>query len=125
MEEYHDLSPDSWGNIFTDWFIKLSDGYISFHWIYFPHPLIFSIHRIGNLSNILFPGSRKQDESHPILYFIASCLSYTRLYIRGLINLNYTFNMFFKVNPKAKTIINGASFSNFMMVYIRRFSLIS
>ena len=39
--------------------------------------------------------------------FIASCLNYTRLHIRGLINLNYTFNMTFKARPKAKVIING------------------
>ena len=96
--------------IFADWFKKCSDGYISFHlvWIYqFPLPLIAAIHRIGNSPNILFPGSREQDESHPILHCIASCLNYTRVHIRGLINLNYTFDMTFKVSPKAKTIING------------------
>ena len=42
-----------------------------------------------------------------IFYSIASCLNYTRFYIRGQINLNYTFNVAFKVSLKAKAIING------------------
>ena len=48
---------------------------------------------------------------HLILYSIAHCkLSKTILgFISGLINLNYTFHMPFKVSPKAKPIINGAS----------------
>ena len=37
---------------------------------------------------------------------IASCLSYTRIHVRGLINLNYTFNILFKVNAEAKVITN-------------------
>ena len=28
-------------------------------------------------------------------------------FIKGLINLNYTFNMSFKVSPKARVIIDG------------------
>ena len=80
---------------------------IWYKFINFPHPLITVFRRIGNSPNILFPRSREQDESHPMLYSTASYLNYTRLYIRGLINLNYTFNMPFKVNPKAKAIING------------------
>ena len=42
-----------------------------------------------------------------ILYSIASCLNYIRLYISGLINLNYNFNVPIKVSPKAKVTING------------------
>ena len=42
-----------------------------------------------------------------IFYSIVSCLNYTRFYIRGQINLNYTFNVAFKVSLKAKAIING------------------
>ena len=38
------------------------------------------------MATVLFPWVREQDESHPILYSITSCLNYTRLYIRGLIN---------------------------------------
>ena len=37
MEGYHNLSPNIWDKIFTDWFSKCSDGYIhSLHlvWIY-------------------------------------------------------------------------------------------
>ena len=40
-----------------------------------------------------------------ILYSIANCRNCTILYIRGLINLNYTFNMPFKVSLKVKAII--------------------
>ena len=42
-----------------------------------------------------------------IFYSIVSCPNYTRLYIRELINLNYTFNMSFIVSLKTKVIING------------------
>ena len=60
---------------------------IWYKFINFLHsPLIPAIHRIGNSPNILFPWNREQDESHPILYFIASFLNHTRLYTRGLIN---------------------------------------
>ena len=38
------------------------------------------IDRIGNSPNILFPRSREQDEPHPILFSIASCLNYIRIY---------------------------------------------
>ena len=53
------------------------------------------------------PSCREQDESHP--YFIVHCkLSETTLdFITGLISLNYTFNRYFKVSPKAKAIKNG------------------
>ena len=79
MEEHHNVSPDNWGKISTDWFTKCSDGYISFHFVQMyqfspPLALIPAIHRIGNSPNIPFPRSREQDESHPILYSIASCL---------------------------------------------------
>ena len=57
-----------------------------------------------------------------VLYSIAHCkLSKTVLgFGSGLINLNYTFHMRFKVSPKAKSIINGASSANFMMAYFQR-----
>ena len=51
-----------------------------YKFINFPHPLIPEIDRIGNSPNILFPRSREQDESHPILFSIASCLNYIRIY---------------------------------------------
>ena len=57
-----------------------------------------------------------------ILYSTAHCkLSKTILgFGSGLINLNYTFHMPFKVSPKVKSIINKASQPNFMMAYFRR-----
>ena len=58
-------------------------------------PLIPAICRIGNSPNFLFPRCREQHESHPILHSIASSPNYTRLHTRGLINLNYTFNVTF------------------------------
>ena len=62
-----------------------------------------------------------------ILYSIASCLNYTRFYIRGLITLNYTFNMPFKGSfNKAKAIINGGFIFQFHNgIHIRKFSLLS
>ena len=58
---------------------------------------------MGKSPNILYARSRRQDES--IFYFK---LSKTTLdFISGPINLNYTFNMSFKVSSKVKAIING------------------
>ena len=31
MEKYHNLGPDNWGKIFTDWFTKCSDDCIRFY----------------------------------------------------------------------------------------------
>ena len=53
-----------------------------------------------------FPGVENKMRLIGILYSITSCLNYTKLYIRGLIHLNYIFNIPFKVSPKAKAIIN-------------------
>ena len=64
LERYHILSHEIQGKRFIDWFDKLSDGYIfSNH----------AIHRMGNEPNILGQKCKEREESHPILYSVASC----------------------------------------------------
>ena len=50
--------------------------------------------------------SRKQDESHSPFLFHCKLFKNTLDFIRGLINLNYFFNMLFKASPKTKVVIN-------------------
>ena len=128
MEEYHNLSLNIWSKICADWFAKCFDGCIVFIWYKFIH---FSLHlnppmnRMDSLPNILRPRCKKADESHPHFMFHCKLSKTTLDFISGLINLNYTFNMPFKVSPKAKSkaIINGTFISHFMMRYIQRFSI--
>ena len=82
----------------------------SFHLIYI-YPLSISlnpaIHRMDNSQNFLCPRCREQDESYPCFIFHWNLSKATQNFISGLINLNYIFNTPFKVNPKAKALVNG------------------
>ena len=77
--------------------------------IHFSLPLNPAIHWMGIPPNILCPRCRKQEESHPILYFIVSFSKLLWDIISELINLKYTFNIPFKIT--LKTIQVGTSFS--------------
>ena len=105
MEGYHNLTPDIWDKICTDWLTKCCEFYIVSIWYKFIHfslPVNPPIHRMVNLPNTLCPRSRDQHESH--CYFIFHCkLSKTTLdFISRVINLNYTFNASLKLSPKPK-----------------------
>ena len=114
MEWYRNLSPDIWGEILTDWFTRCFYGYIVFMWYKFDHfSLPSAIHRMTNSPNILCSRCTEQDESHPHFIFHWKLSKTTLDFISGLINLDYTFNMPFKVRPKAKAIINGGFISKF------------
>ena len=129
MERCYNISPDIWGKVFTDWFAKCSDGFIVAIWykfINFPLPLIRAFHRMGNSPNIPCPRSREQDESHPYFIFYCKLSKITLDFISGLINLNFTLYIYILslISPKAKAILNeNPKYPNFIMVYIRRFSL--
>lgn len=117
MEVYHNLSPNIRGKVFTHWFTNSSDGYIvsnQHKFIKYPLPLIPAINRTGNSLNILCSRSRELDESHPRFIVLCKLSQNTLDFISGLINLNYPFNMAFKVSLKAnKAIINVAFISKF------------
>ena len=58
-----------------------------------------AIHRMGNAPNILYPIYKEQEESNS--YFVLCCeLFKTSLGLSELINLNYSFNIPFKINLK-------------------------
>ena len=103
LEGHHILSPEMWSKTFTYCFKKCSDGYISSIWYKFPYQFLSlhkpCIHRMGNAPNILYPIYKEQEESNS--YFVLCCeLFKTSLGLSELINLNYSFNIPFKINLK-------------------------
>ena len=67
-----------------------------------------AIQRMGNTPNILHPRCMEQVESHPRFIFFCELSNVTLDYISELINLNYSFNLPFKLSFKT---IKMGSFS--------------
>ena len=67
-----------------------------------------AIQRMGNTPNILHPRRMEQVESHPHFIFCCQLSKVTLDYISELINLNYSFNLPFKLSLKT---IKMGSFS--------------
>ena len=110
LDGHHILSPDIWGKTFNDWSKKCSDGYIFSIWYKLIHFFLHSnptIHRIGNAPNILCLRYKAREESHTHFMFYCKLSKTTPDFISELINLNYFFNVTFKISLKA--IIMGAS----------------
>ena len=123
-EGHHILSPEIWGNTFTDWLKKCSDVYIFSISYKLPYLLFFLLkscdtwHRMDNAPNILCPRC-KERVSLPFYILLQVVQNYSELYkttnhahfifycklskntldfMRELINLNYSFNIPFKIN---------------------------
>ena len=88
------------------------DGHISsvsYTLIHFSLPLTLAIHRMANVPKILCPRCREQAESQPhfISFFMLS--KFTLDFISELINLNYSFNIPFKISlkPTRELLLNS------------------
>ena len=103
LEGHHILIPEIWGKTFTDWFKKFSDGYVFSmrHKIIYLPPLKPAMHRMSNAPNILWPRCKERELSHS--HFIFYCKIYKNIldFISELTNLNYPFNIPFKISLKA------------------------
>ena len=98
---------------------KALNGYIFSVWyklIHFSLPLNPVIHRMGNAAKILCPSPDVEIKKglNPILYFIANPPKLLQTSSSELINLNYSFNIPFKINLKATKEL----LLNSKMVYI-------
>ena len=68
---------------------------------------------MGNAPKVLCPRCRGQEESQPHFIFYFKLSKVTLEFINELINLNYSFNIFFKINLRTTREL----LLNFMMMY--------